>query len=303
MKNITGLLYISFGLLVCTAHVHSLPPVNLGSTNILDGGPTRPNPGWYLLGSTRTYHSDTLFDHCGNVIPHAPTLNLWTFLVQGVYQTKGKWLNRISLGVDATLPMVLFSQVSANPLGITTSGSGLSNLNLGIYLQWDPIMHNDRPLFVHRLDFNAFLKTGKWCFNKTINPAVNFLYIDPYWAATLFITHRFGCSWRLHYLWCGTNHCTQEQDGDAIHLNYSFEYQATKHMYIALTGYFLQQLHNSKLCSVPIPNTKERVFGIGPGALYAFSQDSLLFGYLYFERAVRNRPQGVSFLLRYAQHF
>ena len=52
-----------------------------------------------------------------------------------------------------------------------------------------------------------------------------------------------------------------------------------------------------------IVSGREQVLGIGPGALWSFSQDSHLFFNMYFETSVKNRPEGERFILRYVHHF
>ena len=74
---------------------------------------------------------------------------------------------------------------------------------------------------------------------------------------------------------------------------------------LGMNGYFLQQLHNNTLNKITVPNSKERVFAVGPGMLYLLGQgvDNVLFASLYFETDVRNRPQGINGVLRLLVHF
>ena len=73
--------------------------------------------------------------------------------------------------------------------------------------------------------------------------------------------------------------------------------------YIGINGYYLQQLQNNKVQGVEVPNSKERVVGIGPGVLTLPREDLFIFGNLYFEFNVRNRPKGVRAVFRFAKNF
>ena len=281
------------------------PYVDLGYHNILDGGPLIITPGWYLEGFPQYYHADRFLDANGqnlDGIP-SPTLNQCDIVTELFYQSdrailfNGKW------GVSATLPVTFYSHIEKNQLGITDSGAGLGDLFLGLTLQWEPIKINERPIFTHRIAFDVSFPTGKFETKKSINPGNGFYFINPYWAATLYFTPKWSASWRFRYLWNAKNSKTHIQAGDAIHFNYAVEYEVANKLWLAAVGYFLQQLKDDKLSDVSIPNSKERVFAIGPGVLYSVSKDLLLFGYLYFEADVQNRPQGTNFISRILYHF
>lgn len=292
-------------LIYSTANSYHLPSVPLGLNNILDGGPLREADGWYLNVLSRYYHTHSFLNACGSCLGgvSSPLYDIWAVSAQGIYQSNKQILHG-NVGFAAALPLVLYSHIEPNTLGITDAGSGFGNLFLGTYIQWKPVMHRERALFVHRLEFDVSFPTGKNhapC--KSINPGTRFFYIDPYWAGTFFFTPKAAISWRLYYLWCATNPRTNIQGGDTIHGNYSAEINPLKNLWIAINGYFLRQLKDSKFCRQPIPNSREQVVAIGPGALYLFSPDDILFGYLYFEKKVKNRTQGISWVLRFLKHF
>ena len=52
-----------------------------------------------------------------------------------------------------------------------------------------------------------------------------------------------------------------------------------------------------------VAGRKEKVWAIGPGAMYSFSQDDHLVFNTYFEQDVKNRPEGSRLQLRYIHHF
>ncbi len=300
------ILFICFSLVAPPLLGYGLPPVNLGFSNILDGGPIRPLPGWYWEQYFQYYHANTFLNGQGKLLDGVPSphFDSWVTITQIIYQAENSFLFGGKPGIDIILPIVLSSKVSSNKLGFSNSGAGDGDLILGVFLQWDPIMYNDRPLFVHRLEFEVSFPTGKNDLpQKTINPGNDFLYVNPYWAWTFYFTEHLATSWRFHYLWNATNNVTGIQAGDAVHFNYSMEYEALPNFWLAMNGYYLQQLHDDKLCGVATPNSKERVFAVGPGALYLIPDHHYFFGYLYFESDVRNRPQGISAIFRYVLYF
>lgn len=297
---------VSFCFFSYNVFGYELPGINLGFTNILDGGPVRPYPGVYWLQYSQYYHAHKFTNSEGTLLGAVPSpyVNVWTTICQFVYQLDKKLFFEGMPGISVTLPIVLYSRVQHNNLGFSDSGSGLGNLNFGIYSQWGAVMYKDRPLFIHRLEFDVNFPSGK---NrepkKTVNPSSNFFFCGPHWAGTIFATPRLALSWRMYYLWNAKNKKTQVKAGDAYFCNYSLEYELFPNFYMAFVGYYLQQLSNNRACGVTVPNSRERVFGVGPGAAYFCSPELIFFGYLYKEVGARNRPEGISFILRFVKHF
>jgi hypothetical protein len=284
---------------------YNLPSINLGQSNILDGGPLRIKSGWYWKEYLHYYHADKFLDGKGQLLggipsPHFDSLAIITQLL---YQFKTKVLGA-KPGLNFFLPFVAYSHVEKNHLGISTSGSGIGDFLTGVYIQWAPITHHGTMIFMTRLAIDVSFPTGK---NrqpqKNINPGNHIYFINPYWAATLHFTKDWAISWRLHYLWSSKNRATHIQAGDAVHLNYDMEYQVLPKLWLAVTGYFLQQLNDSRLSGHNIPNSRERVLGIGPGLLYTFPKEYRLSSYLYCETMVKSRPQGIRFVVRLIKHF
>jgi hypothetical protein len=127
--------------------------------------------------------------------------------------------------------------------------------------------------------------------------------IDTYWAATTYLTENWATSWRLFYLWCGKNKKTKIQPGRTFHMNYSMEYEVYKNYWIAINGYYLKQLTNSTRCQKEIPNSKEKVFGVGPGFCFFLPGNYTFVGHMYFEKKARNRPQGTSAVFNLIKYF
>lgn len=52
-----------------------------------------------------------------------------------------------------------------------------------------------------------------------------------------------------------------------------------------------------------IPDSREQVLAVGPGALLHLSKDTHLFLNIYFEMAAENRTEGNRFNMRVVHHF
>ena len=285
---------------------YGLPGLNLGFSNILDGGPTRPKPGLYWLQFMQYYTTQRFFNAEGKPLGDLPSPRFRNFqtIIQGVYQFNKQLPLSGMPGVTMGIPLVLYEKIELNKLGFRGSGAGFGNLNFGIYTQWNTIMRKGREFFVHRLQFDFSIPCGKNKLpEKNINPGSAFFSCGSYWAATLYLSQKWNVSWRLSYRWSAKNEKINFHAGDAMYLNYSLAYEACPRRYVAAVGYVLGQLHNNTLNNITVPNSKERVFGIGPGAAYFHSPDLIFLGYLYLEGGARNRPQGTSFITRLVMHF
>jgi anthranilate 1,2-dioxygenase (deaminating, decarboxylating) large subunit len=285
---------------------YGLPPINLGGTNILAGGPLRPTPGFYWQEFLSFYTTDKFLDADGKLLGGVPSprFDAWALSTQLVYFSDKRFLADAHWGVIAALPLILSAKVTPNSLGASSSGGGFGNLILGFFLQWDPIKINNRPFFVHRLEFDVSFPSGK---NSepvhNINPGTQFFYFNLSWAATLFFTRKWAASWRINYLWSNPNKVSKLKAGDAFYISYSTEYRMFPKTFVAINGYFLQQLKNNSRCEVEIPRSRERVFGIGPGFATLLPRDFILLGHFYVESMAINRTQGLRTIFRVIKQF
>ncbi len=303
-----------FGVLLCSIPVYAYdqPSVNLGFTSYLDGGPPA-GPGFYFTQYVQYYSSDQLNDHNGDALPLAdPDVDVWVSLSQFIYQSDqpvllgGKW------GIDVIIPLVHLSAEYGSTGGPADNGGGLGDILVGPYIQWDPIMGANGPVFMHRIELQMLLPTGKYDKNRELNPGSNFFSFNPYWTGTLFITPKLTTSLRLHYLWNAENDepnrffagANDTQAGQAIHANFSVGYEVvSKRLRLGVNGYYLKQISDTKKNGIDVPNRKEEVLGIGPGLIYHHSQNQHLFFNLFTETIAKNRTEGTRVTLRYVHHF
>jgi len=299
-------------LIALPVRAQVLPPVNLGATSFLDGG-VPAGPGLYSSTYLQYFGSGRFRDNAGNTAPlPSPHLNVWSELNQLIYLADYDVpLLGAKPALDVMLPVVSTeSRFGAPGPFPRDNGLGLGDLLIGPALQFNPIMGENGPLFVMRLEAQCNFSTGKYSNDREINPGAGFFSFDPYWAGTLFLGPKLEVSLRAHYLWNASTKQPSDllgvnsaRAGEAFHINFATSYEVLeKRLRVGLNGYYLKQTTDSELDGFTVPG-RDQVLGLGPGFLWFFNETNQLFFNSYFETDVRNRPEGSRFTLRYVTKF
>ncbi|MEJ2520134.1 MAG: transporter, partial [Desulfuromonadales bacterium] len=220
-------LVVAFALFSGSAFAYLQPNVNLGFTSFLDGGPPA-GPGHYLSEYLQFYTADKLVDGPPGEV------DAWVLLNQYVYQSDqavlfgGKW------GLNVMLPIVGLDASSP----VVSDNSGIGDLLIGPFIQWDPIMGKKGPIMLNRIELQTIWPTGDYDNDRTLNPGSNHFSFNPYWAATVFLGPKATVSWRLHYLWNDDNDefrgatkmgqspvDLKLEPGQAVHANFTAAYE------------------------------------------------------------------------------
>ena len=202
--------------------------LNLGFTSFLDGGPPA-GPGHYISEYLQFYSADKLADGPPGDV------DAWILLNQYIYQSDQEVLLGGKWGLNVMLPIVSLDMDS--PF-LNDNGTGLGDLLVGPFIQWDPIMGANGPLMLNRIEFQTIWPTGDYDNDKSLNQGSNHFSFNPYWAATVFLGPKATVSWRLHYLWNDENDefrgATKMgaspvdldlEPGEAIHANFTAAYE------------------------------------------------------------------------------
>jgi len=287
-------------LSVGTAWGYDEPSVNLGFTSFLDGGPPA-GPGFYATPYFNYYHADRFKDGP----PVDSKLNVYAELIQAVYQSDLKLPTSVRPGFDLIVPFATFDLSSP---ALRANSGGMGDVLAGPFLQWDPIMGKQGPIFMTRVEFQCITPTGKYDPTMNLNPGANFFSFDPYWSGTLFITPKWTVSTRVHYLWNDENTnpgpgASKKQAGQAVHLNFATDYEVFKGFRPGINGYYLKQVTGSTTDGVGVASPMEEVLGLGPGFLWSITKNNHLFVNTYFEMGAQSRTEGFRLNLRYVYHF
>ncbi|MFE1597615.1 SphA family protein [Methylobacterium sp. ID0610] len=299
-------------LLAGPASSYDLPNLNLGFTSFLDGAPPL-GPGWYPTQYLQVYTAGRLTDNAGRRLGlPRQDVSVIAGITQLLYVSPVT-LGPGSLGLDILLPYLPDSSTDDGLGGAALKArQGVGDLLIGPFYQFAPIMGDQGPRFLARIEAQVIVPTGRYDPAAAVNPGANAWSFNPYIAGTLFVTPDWTISARFHYLWNGTNDrpavafgpsVLSTQAGQALHANFASEVSVSKALKLGVNGYWLQQITDTLANGIAVPGRRERVFGLGPGALLALDKDNFLFFNAYYEFGARNRPEGQRYTLRWVGHF
>jgi len=286
------------------------PSVNLGFTSFMDGAPPA-GPGFYFVEYVQYYTADDFTD--AGFPTAGADVDAWVSLNQFIYQSNTPVLFNGKWGLNVMVPVVSLN--SGPDTSLPENSSGVGDILVGPYLQWDPIMGANGPVFMHRVEFQMIFPSGDYDDDKVLNPGANAFSFNPYWAGTYFITPKWTMSGRFHYLWNGENDdpfvglgLDSVQAGEAVHANFATSYEVLpKQLRLGLNGYWLKQIGategTTQAGATVDMEDEEMVFAIGPGALVSFSPNTHLFLNAYWETETDCRPEGERFVVRLVHHF
>ena len=270
----------------------ALPPVNLGETSFLDG---EGGPGLLTHEMATLYKASRAVGPGGETLPGRNTAVTLSGLTHLLYSPPipvlgGYW------GVEILVPLA-FLDVATPTAQASTGGIG-DIIFSPLVLQ----LPNAKVLggqFFHRLDIDAIAPTGRYDRDALASVGNHLWAVNPYYAFTWLPSDRFETSWRIEYQWNGVNDApgpgymaTTIQPGQAFFFNGAFSVAVTKVLRTGVTGYFLQQITDSRADGRAVAGSRERVAALGPG-LFAQVGSTQIIGNECWEFAVENRPAGV----------
>lgn len=279
--------------------------IDLGATSFFDG---IGGNGLTYIGYLRFSNGNSIKDASGNTIPafQNPSIQTTTFISQFVYQFANPKILGAHPGLDLLIPVVnTNSKFSPYGAALDSNGAGLSDVLVGAFLQWDPMVNAAGAVWSNRFELIANLPVGRYDARKDINPGSNFYSLNPNWASTLLFARGWEASWRLNYLYNFSNHdpsgsapldlegapVSATKAGQAIWLNFALSYEVVPNVHVGANGYYLKQITDDQVNGVAQKNTRERVLGIGPGVMWRAGQKAVLYLNAYTETAVQNRTR------------
>ncbi len=272
------------------------PMVGLGTTTMLDaeGG---VGSLFQVLGTG--YHATRINDSKGDEAPVDFRQDAQSLLLHYVYTSKLRLLGAY-VGGEVILPV---AHVNLHADGLRDRTSGVGDAILGLVLQWQKLTLFDRP-FSARFDLNVVAPTGRFDRDEAVNLGNRLWQISPYIATTLRVTERWEISNRINYNWSSVSHRPpyatlheSAQPGDQLAVNLSASYAINETWRIGVGSYMLQQLSDSRTDGARIPDSRQRVLGVGPSARWSLGR-TMVIASAYKEFDAQNRSEGNLGVLR-----
>jgi len=298
MKHLLRILSCSLAGMVateCHAQVHPPEPaVNLGDTSFLDG---IAGPGLLVEEIVDASHNTQVFNGGGDPIAGAAA----SYGVSGV--THIAWLSSRSLfggwyGVEV---LQAGAYVHAGP---DKNVAGAGDLTISpLIFQWKERKLRSLKL-IQRAVLDLDLPTGEYRSAEALSLSSHAFDVHPYYAVTLLPSKHLETSWRVHYLWNGTNNnpgassgARSTQAGQAIHFNATAGYRVARRLWAGANGYYLKQVTSPLINGQSLRDSPEQVGAVGPGMLWDLGK-CMVYANAYHEVGAINRPQGNKIVLR-----
>ena len=243
----------------------ALPAVNLGDTSFLDAVAF---PGWLVEVIGQGVHDNKTLSNSGQVVPQVTDANSGASLLHIAWLAPHPRILGAWVGTEIVLTA---AYVDTGDHGI---GQGLGDFTFApIILQWPKHTLYGMPIY-QRVTLDIDAPVGRYSPDRPVNIGNNAWDIHPYYAVTLFPAKRIETSWRVHYIWDAINHApplgenaSTTQAGQAIHFNATASFEIVKNVYLGANGYYLKQITDAHVNGIAVPNAREQIDGIGPGAV------------------------------------
>lgn len=281
-----------------------LPPTNLGLANVYDG--MAGKPGLIYQGYTQFFQTHQLNNGSGQNTQSNLKVNSLLQMNQLIYLSQIRIFNG-NLGFTVLVPIV---QINAGNLtgSVPMVNPGvLGDIVQGMAIQWSDKHLFGKP-FSHRLEFDVNIPAGSYRNRYNINSSSHLWAYGIYHAFTLVLNNKVSLSSRNQFNYNGQIMGKKEKPGAYYNGNYSIDYSLIKHFKIEAAAYFLTQFsqdsyngdRNYYRNTYGIENSKERVFGYGPGLVWFLPNGVLAEAKVFFETAAKNRFEGSRPTLRLA---
>ena len=295
--------YLSFTCAGNSFALNQNPNLNIGSTNILDA--VIPPPGLHMLNYIAYYTADEIMDGNGEPMPGNNDLDVMVYTPQLVYTPDVDLPNNLRIGLSTMLPFQNINLDSS--IGLEENHGIVGDLIVGPFIG-SAVPLGDGDYTLHWFfELDTYLPIGSYDKHKALNPSANYVTLEPFLSLTLQMPHGFALSTRQHYAYNFENdeYVSKGVEGDLragplYHFNYSLSKTLpfiAPNFRIAAVGYYLQQLSNDVFDGKNVPDSKERVFAIGPGI--SWIHKGIFLGLkAHFETNAESRPEGTKTLLQ-----
>jgi len=278
----------------------ALPAVNLGDTSFLDA---IAFPGWVVELIGQGVQDDKTLSNTGQPVPGITDVNTGSALLHIAWLAPHVRLFGAWYGVETVLSD---AYVDTGGHGI---GQGPGDVTFSPFiLQWPKHALFGMPIY-QRVDLDFDAPLGRYSPDRAVNIGNNAWALNPYYVVTLYPAKRFETSWRIHYLWNSTNHAPPVDTGDdttqagqAVHFNATAAYEIVKNVYVGVNGYYLKQITDARVNDIAVPNAREQIGGIGPGAVVNRGK-WFFFVNAYHEVGAENMSEGNKLVLRVEKVF
>lgn len=279
-----------------------LPQANLGSANVFDG--FAGEPGFVYQGFAQIFNTHSIYDGEGRKTSSDLKINSIVQINQLIYLSpvevfKGK------LAFMVLIPVVQINSSGSGPHIPRANPSVVGDLTYGTAIQWSDKKLFGKP-FHHRSEIDVNIPLGSYSKEYQINPSAHLWGFSVYHAFTMMLTDKISISARNQLNLNSRTIGSMERAGAFYNGNYSVDYAIIPALRVEGVAYYLKQFEQDSFAGdrnyyqnkYQIRDTRESVFGIGPGLAY-FAPHGLLFeAKVMFETDARNRPAGTRSVLR-----